>query len=319
MKKSKRKQIISVLLCVGTLFLSATVVSLANDNSTDTTSVLEARNCLNTYIKKNYPKIKIDSQEYIEFLSEQLILDKDESLLKQEKYQEMMAYASLYVINPDDFINSENRNENGKRKVWSAYSAIEKQENAEIDEVEDSSASSTGLSTSKSISYARKYALNPNTPAYPSLSSDCTNFVSQCIKAGGKKFTYAPSYKTKPERYETTKYCYSYHYTSTNPYHRYKQSTSFIRVSDFYTYWKNKGATVISCKNRSTLQDKAKLGDVVQLSKKNSSGKMAYYHTIIITGGKKGDWKYSGRTNNVKDASVSKIASTNSFRIIRIK
>lgn len=196
---------------------------------------------------------------------------------------------------------------------------MEKQEIAEADGIEDRSASSTGISTSKSVSYAKKHALNPNTPTYPAFGSDCTNFVSQCIKAGGKKFTYAPSYKKKPAKYETTKYWYSYHYTSVSPYHRYKQSTSFIRVSDFYTYWKNKGAKVISCKNRSTLQDKAKLGDVVQLSKKNSSGKNVYYHTIIITDGKKGNWKYCGRTNNVKDAPISKIASTNSFRIIRIK
>ena len=65
--------------------------------------------------------------------------------------------------------------------------------------------------------------------------------------------------------------------------------------------------------------DKAKLGDVVQLAKKNSSGKIAYYHTIIITGGKKGDWKYSARSNSAVDASISKIAATNTFRIIRIK
>ena len=92
-----------------------------------------------------------------------------------------------------------------------------------------------------------------------------------------------------------------------------------MRVSDFYTYWKNKGANIISCKNRTTLQDKAKLGDVVQFAKKNSSGKTVYYHTIIITGGKKGDWKYSARSNSAGDASISKIASTNTFRIIRIK
>lgn len=34
------------------------------------------------------------------------------------------------------------------------------------------------------VQYANQYALNPNS-AYPNFSSDCTNFVSQSLRAGG--------------------------------------------------------------------------------------------------------------------------------------
>ena len=86
-----------------------------------------------------------------------------------------------------------------------------------------------------------------------------------------------------------------------------------MRVSDFYTYWKNHGATIISCKNKNELQSKAKKGDIVQL--KNNS----WYHSIIISRGSKGAWKYAAHDNDHKAAKISSISNKNSFRIIRIK
>lgn len=97
------------------------------------------------------------------------------------------------------------------------------------------------------------------------------------------------------------------------PVHRYKESTSFIRVNDFYTYWKHHGATVIYCKNKATLQAKAKRGDIVQLKTHG-----AWYHSIIISKGVKGDWRYAAHTSNHMAKKVSKIGKNNSFRIIRI-
>lgn len=51
-------------------------------------------------------------------------------------------------------------------------------------------------------------------------------------------------------------------------------------------------------------------GDVVQL--KNGDGK--WFHTIIITAGKKGNWKYCGHTNNRLDYPVEKISNATAFR-----
>lgn len=54
----------------------------------------------------------------------------------------------------------------------------------------------TGLTTSAklvAVSYALQYALNPN-PAYIVYSNDCTNFVSQAMRAAGWTFTGNGSY-----------------------------------------------------------------------------------------------------------------------------
>ncbi|MEU1663775.1 amidase domain-containing protein [Streptomyces sparsogenes] len=40
-------------------------------------------------------------------------------------------------------------------------------------------------SGSGAAAYADKYALSPNTPAYPVFGADCTNFVSQAVHVGG--------------------------------------------------------------------------------------------------------------------------------------
>lgn len=102
MNSTVKKVSICNVLCLLVLTLCMlTVGAFAEDDSGEKTSVLEARNCLNSYIQNNYPEIEIDSKEYIDFLSDQLVFDKDINLLNQDNYQEMMAYASLYVINPD--------------------------------------------------------------------------------------------------------------------------------------------------------------------------------------------------------------------------
>ncbi len=51
----------------------------------------------------------------------------------------------------------------------------------------------------KAVNYALKYALSPNPSfkyfdVYESLGGDCTNFVSQCLLAGGAPMTYGTEY-----------------------------------------------------------------------------------------------------------------------------
>jgi len=48
------------------------------------------------------------------------------------------------------------------------------------------SPSSEGYDRKKAVEYALKYAEKRN-PAYPNVQLNCTNFVSQCLAAGGKK------------------------------------------------------------------------------------------------------------------------------------
>jgi hypothetical protein len=46
-------------------------------------------------------------------------------------------------------------------------------------------ASANSYNRQAAVDYAEKWAMSYNTPKYQELSEDCTNFVSQCIRAGG--------------------------------------------------------------------------------------------------------------------------------------
>ena len=96
-----------------------------------------------------------------------------------------------------------------------------------------------------------------------------------------------------------------------------KLSTTWIRVRELYSYWKKKGAQIIKCKTVDKLQEKAKIGDIIQLHDPDKG----WHHSIIISRGSKGKFKYAGHNTNHKAADLNKIKKTDddNFRIIRIK
>lgn len=141
---------------------------------------------------------------------------------------------------------------------------------------------------------------------------------SNCISGSGCIITVKTSQNIRCQEEavgvnETKKYWYSIRYEEwhgNSSVYRWKESTSFIRVGDFYTYWKNKGITTTSYSNKTKLQNGAAIGEVIQL--KNGDGK--WFHSIIITGGSKGDRLYCGHSSNRKDYPVKKISGAVSFR-----
>lgn len=182
-----------------------------------------------------------------------------------------------------------------------------------FEKASNESLATKGYSDSAAVAYARKWAKSRNSQ-YNSYSSDCTNFVSQCVEAGGKNMT-KPS--TVPIGIkETTSYWYSVRYKEWhgNSYvYKWNESTSFIRVADFYTYWKNKGITTASYSSKEKLQNGAAIGDVVQL--KNGDGK--WFHSIIITGGTKGAREYCGHSSKRLDEPVKNISGAVSYRALK--
>lgn len=100
-------------------------------------------------------------------------------------------------------------------------------------------------------SYAQTYYTDYNTN-FPSFTSDCTNFASQCINAGGIPMS-------------TTWYCNSL----TN------YSTIWIRVIELRDYLVNGGIAV-----EYTWQSNCMEGDLIQLY---SSTYARWYHTLIIS------------------------------------
>ncbi|MDR0855156.1 MAG: amidase domain-containing protein [Christensenellaceae bacterium] len=106
-----------------------------------------------------------------------------------------------------------------------------------------------GYNRQAAIEYARKYALNYNPDYYDfgkyNLGGDCTNFISQCLHAGGAPMTHRPE---------------EWYYYGLN-----SRSPSWSAVEFLYRYLtapKDNGFTAVECQGLSS----AVPGDVIQLS-----------------------------------------------------
>ena len=166
-------------------------------------------------------------------------------------------------------------------------------------------------SVNQAVKYALKWA-NSRNKKYKKHRNDCTNFVSQCVNAGGKKMNKPKCWPLDKNILDTTKFwaVKSFRAIVTT----WKETSSWIGVNDFYTYWKKHNASLQFCSSIKELQKKAKKGDIVQL---HNSKK--WHHSIIITAGKKGNWKYSAHSKQRRNEPVKNIKGEKKYRIIRIK
>ncbi len=108
------------------------------------------------------------------------------------------------------------------------------------------------------LSYAKRWALefNPNYYNFSSLGGDCTNFVSQCIHAGGVAMNY--------ERY-------GWYYLSLN--NRAPAWTGVNEFWDFGTSNKRVGLKLKECR-----LEELEVGDIIQLYNGQK-----YYHNLFVT------------------------------------
>lgn len=110
------------------------------------------------------------------------------------------------------------------------------------------------------LQYARRWALdrNPLFFSFNGIGGDCTNFVSQCIFAGGCVMNYTPTY--------------GWYYISSND-----RTPSWSGVTFFYDFMVNNKEQGPFA--HEATREEMEPGDVIQL--RNEDG--IYYHTIIIT------------------------------------
>lgn len=301
----------------------------ANASSKDNLTVEDVSGIIDEYLVSKNIDIEKGTPEYVDFLVYFMMNEFTHELSKNEYSDYIKEYATSYIIAsqsepideetgtfeeiPDAIQGKTMKQLEDDRMTRIRYdNRISEQDFI----VKDSVSPKAAYSVSKAVSYAKKYATQRNSN-YKNFLSNCTNFVSQAVNAGGKGMIVPSNLASKPQAYITSKYWYNKWLdvgagTAYRKEPRY--STNWIRVVEFHTYWKSKGATVINCSTMSSLQNSAKLGDIVQL--KNSKGE--WYHSIIITGGSKGNWKYCGNSYDRKDAALSG-ATAVSHRIIRIK
>lgn len=155
---------------------------------------------------------------------------------------------------------------------------------------------------SEAAAYAEKYAENEN-KEYPYFDMDCTNFVSQCVNAGGKKmvtpnrisfFDLGRAYETK-EHWFCKVYQRSIFSTGSLSMTRkdYVFSTTWTVVSKkaennyfgFYEYMKANGAVCNEYNIRTneeinTLTRYCREGDIIQ-ARVNSSTRR--FHSMVVT------------------------------------
>lgn len=161
-------------------------------------------------------------------------------------------------------------------------------------------------SGSNAASYARKYATNYN-KNYDKFSSDCTNFVSQCIEAGGKSHSVPASGVTKKKGgniKETGSYWYYRGNSST-----YAASTSWMRCSNgkgtFLSYWKNH-SKYSTYSNDSMARKNCKVGDVIQICDKDYKIR----HSVICVTRTKKDIYCASHTKDYMYKSLEEISNS---------
>ncbi len=142
----------------------------------------------------------------------------------------------------------------------------------------------------RAVEYARRWALsrNPLFIDFTGIGGNCTNFVSQCILAGGGVMNYTPTY--------------GWYYISAE-----NRAPSWSGVNELYNFLtgnpeftqENGGIGPFAVEARSNRM--VEIGDVIQLS--NSEGR--FYHTLIISGFENGDVLVCAHSDDALDRPLS--------------
>ncbi len=174
------------------------------------------------------------------------------------------------------------------------------------------------LDRQKIVDYAHKYAKKYN-PAYrvPETGSDCTNFVSQCLYAGGLSMQPSSYRGTNPGITTTTEEWYYYNVPSAAADAPYGKavgvSTSWIRVEDLYTYLAPHFEVFTSSNTKKVAQNLQE-GYVIQ----GGPAMGRYEHSSIVTV-KNGKFCYTAHTNDRKDRAMKHYYNAyDKFRVLKV-
>lgn len=321
-KKSLLSLILALCLCMA-LAAPAWAADKIQDNQV---RIIDIENELREYLAEYHPDIVFGSQEFIEYAVDVLMFDEDSKLTTLDNYDNIRFYLGEYISyldeNPIIIDNSattlskstaiyELPNEYKKESISNLKSdiALEIQEEAEMYTNREQIAPLYNYDVSSAVAYAKKYCIDYNN-AFNVYGRDCTNFVSQCVYTAG-----LPMIKPNPVPdglFES--YYYWYTHRKNMAISHEKTSTSWVGVKDFASFAVySVYASMYYCSDMNDLQQKAQIGDIVQL--RNDEG--SWYHSIIITDGQQGNYKYCSHSNNRFNKPLADITETNTFRIIR--
>lgn len=325
LKKIVATAVALIMIMCGTAIGFADVVDNNISAKSQVVTIGDMEKELVSYFEENDYDITLGSKEYIEYLFNLLTFEDEELRSQNSNYENIKIYASEYLSQSGKDETTVTMKNSDNEKVWlltkdaksKTIEDVKAEAIAEDIFVESIVTHSNATHASSyngyyATTYAKKWAKsrNPRYNDHDGAGGDCTNFVSQCVVAGGKSMT-------KPSPVPagitgTVNHWYSVRYTSNGAY-KWKESSSFVNVLDFYTYWKYKGVTTALYSSKAALKDGAGVGNVVQL--KNGSGK--WYHSIIITGGIGDRMTYCCHTGDVEGGLIDNLSGAVKYRALK--
>lgn len=163
------------------------------------------------------------------------------------------------------------------------------------------------------IEYSYKYAETRN-PEYANFDSNCTNYISQILIAGGKKMdeAIAPKENVRVTYHDTTEQWFST-YIETKP-ERWKEfsiSSSFCRTESFVEYWTEIRGMKLSTYVNSfdgllKLYNQANEGDIILLY--NEKGEVV--HLCLLAVKKDKQLLVNANTKDYKDHNILDISAS---------
>jgi len=359
------KKIGVVLSLLSIIFFSVCQPIKAEENTKERNdyTIGEIQEILLNYLSEKGLEYEVGSEEFTNFVNDQVLNDTDKELTSRSDYELITAYMVEYLYELERLevekaggqSNSVEYTEDAldESEVQDELSLIEDKTLGDIkEEVEseeenvfdqevafnkqgyDGSLSNVQpktmsflsynghnkaynveyLSSGYSVAKAKKYVdkwYNSRNPYYDRFSSDCTNFVSQILVAGGKSMKY-PSYVPNGVN-KNNNYWYMKTQSMVGVY-VYNRSLSWAAVPEFYTYWSKRQSTKTS-KSKQTIISAAKAGDVVQFKKKGAD---RYSHTMFVYEKSNNTLYLSGHTDNYKKKNFKNISSNwIEFRVIK--
>lgn len=271
------KKLVSMLTCIAITSNLLTVNALAkqSDKTIKNTSI-EIKNMVQKDIQdytvndlekiaeihlnsvgKNY---ELGTQEYENYFRKYL-LSEDTNTKDQKTIKLLRAYAAIYLNK--DYLSSSSNGVSIENQTINDIKLLNKKIESESKKGHSRQPRSVnGYNANAAVSYAKKYAESPNKKYYDFSNDggDCTNFVSQCVNAGGLRQARG-----------------SWHYNNVND-----RSPAWTGAPQFFNYWVNeRGVTNIQGRYKSDIAPQAEAGDVIQY-REGTTG--IIYHSIFVCG-----------------------------------
>ncbi|MGN0732900.1 MAG: amidase domain-containing protein [Emergencia sp.] len=327
---------LTLVLIISAFPFNAFAMTGKVEKDIQTYNLKEAKQILDDYLLDN--NIVLDTDEaYYEYCLTQLLDSRDEKLSVHPDYPVIEEFMVQYKLAYEDYLLCcDLMNKKTPETVQSFYSitgdndCIQYSDNKVafslseeflnrtiqdiIDEANSNDAQESvgtkatySYSAAAAANYATTYAKVYNRAVYPVYGSDCTNFVSQCLKAGGIP-TVGTNSTTGTYASTTKWYCKCTYDPGANAANarQYAVTTSWIRVSDFNTYMTSVAKDKSYKSTMAGLYNNCRVGDVVQLVSSTSG---TAYHTVIISKRDSTTAYYCGHSSDKKNEPISTIFS----------